>query len=327
MDITLRQLEYFVAAAERLSFRAAAAACFVTQPGLSAQFRELERMLDVQLLERGRRKVLLTPAGERLLPLARGILAQAGELVETARSLTRPLSGVLRLGVIPTVAPYLLPGALPAIRARYPELRILLHEDLTSRLLARLGDGTLDLLLLALEVDLGDVVALPLAADPFVVAVPGGHRFAGRRRVTEADLAGEQVLLLDDGHCLREQALDVCRTAGAGEVGDFRAGSLNTLVQMVAGGIGITLLPQLALDVECRAPSSIVTRPFRKPGPGRTLGLAWRPSSPRGHEFRMLAELLAPPTGGVESRRRTGPRAPRRSLDKPRGDPMLRTTP
>ena len=294
MDVTLRQLEYFVAVAERLSFRAAAEACFVTQPGLSVQLKELEGMLDVQLFERSRRRVLLTPEGERLLPLARSILTRAGELVETARSLTRPLSATLRLGVIPTVAPYLLPRVLPIIRQRHPDLRILLHEDFTHRLLALLGEGRMDLLLLALEADLGDVATLPLAADPFLVAVPGGHRFGARKRLTQADLSGEPVLLLDDGHCLRDQALEVCRSGGAGEVGDFRAGSLNTLVQMVAGGIGITLLPQLAVDVECRPPSPVVIRPFRKPAPARTIGLAWRPSSPREHEFRLLGELLAP---------------------------------
>ena len=214
MNISLRQLEYFVAVAERLSFRAAAEACFVTQPGLSIQLKELEGQLDVQLFERSRRRVLITPEGETLLPLARSILTQAGELVDTARSLTRPLSATLRLGVIPTVAPYLLPKALPAIRRRYPELRILLHEDFTHRLLALLGDGKLDLLLLALEADLGDVATLPLGADPFVVAVPEGHRFAARKRLTEADLAGEQVLLLDDGHCLRD--------AGPGGMSDRR---------------------------------------------------------------------------------------------------------
>ena len=293
MEVTLRQLEYFVAVAERLSFRAAAEACFVTQPGLSVQLKEMEGQLDVQLFERSRRNVLLTPEGERLLPLARSILTQAGELVDTARSLTRPLSATLRLGVIPTVAPYLLPKALPAIRKRHQELRILLHEDFTHRLLALLAEGKLDLLL-ALEADLGDVATLPLAADPFVVAMPAGHRFAARKRLTEADLGGEQVLLLDDGHCLRAQALKVCQTGGAGEVGDFRAGSLNTLVQMVAGGIGITLLPRLALDVECRNPSAIVIRPFRKPEPARTIGLVWRTRSPREHEFRLLGELLAP---------------------------------
>lgn len=292
MNFSLRQLEYFVAVAEQLSFRDAAEACFVTQPGLSAQLKDLEGVLGVQLFERSQRKVLLTPAGETLLPLARGILTASDEFVDLARSLTQPLSGTLRLGVIPTVAPYLLPKVLPAIRERYPQLRILLHEDQTPRILELLQHGKLDLLLLALEAELGDVVSLPIATDPFVVAVPGTHRFAKRKYVTEADLAGEQVLLLEDGHCLRDQALKVCQTSGAGELGDFRASSLNTLVQMVAGGIGITLLPKLSLGVETRMLTQLVIRPFQKPQPSRTIGLAWRKTSPRENEFRLLAELL-----------------------------------
>ena len=292
MNVSFRQLEYFVAVAERLSFRAAADACFVTQPGLSAQLKDLERLLGVQLFERNQRTVLLTPAGETLLPLARSILTASGEFVDLARSLTRPLSGTLRLGVIPTVAPYLLPKTLPALRRRYPQLQVRLHEDLTPRLLELLSHGRLDLLLVALEADLGNVSTLALATDPFVVAVPAQHRLAKRKRVTEADIAAEQVLLLDDGHCLRDQALAVCHTSGASEVGDFRASSLNTLVQMVAGGLGITLLPRLSLEVEAPQLSQIVILPFRKPEPSRTIGLVWRTTSPRAHEFQLLAKLL-----------------------------------
>ena len=292
MSVSFRQLEYFLAVAERLSFRAAAGACFVTQPGLSAQLKDLERLLGVQLFERNQRTVLLTPAGETLLPLARGILTASGEFVDLARSLTRPLSGTLRLGVIPTVAPYLLPKTLPTLRRRYPQLQVRLHEDLTHRLLELLSHGRLDLLLVALEADLGNVSTLALATDPFVVAVPAQHRLAKRKRVTEADIAAEQVLLLDDGHCLRDQALAVCHTSGASEVGDFRASSLNTLVQMVAGGLGITLLPRLSLEVEAPQLSQIVILPFRKPEPSRTIGLVWRTTSPRAHEFQLLAKLL-----------------------------------
>ena len=292
MNVSFRQLEYFVAVAERLSFRAAADACFVTQPGLSAQLKDLERLLGVQLFERNQRTVLLTPAGETLLPLARSILTASGEFVDLARSLTRPLSGTLRLGVIPTVAPYLLPKTLPALRRRYPQLQVRLHEDLTHRLLELLSHGRLDLLLVALEADLGNVSTLALATDPFVVAVPAQHRLAKRKRVTEADIAAEQVLLLDDGHCLRDQALAVCHTSGASEVGDFRASSLNTLVQMVAGGLGITLLPRLSVEVEAPQLSQIVILPFRKPEPSRTIGLVWRTTSPRAHEFQLLAKLL-----------------------------------
>ena len=292
MNISLRQLEYFTAVAEWLSFRAAADACFVTQPGLSAQLKDLERLLGVQLFERSQRTVLLTPAGETLLPLARNILTASGEFVDLARSLARPLSGTLRLGVIPTVAPYLLPKTLPTLRQRYPQLQVRLHEDLTHRLLELLSHGRLDLLLVALEADLGNVATLALTTDPFMLAVPAQHRLAKRKRVTEADIAGEQVLLLDDGHCLRDQALAVCHTSGASEIGDFRASSLNTLVQMVAGGIGITLLPRISLEVEALPHSQIVILPFRKPEPSRTIGLVWRTTSPRAHEFQLLAKLL-----------------------------------
>ena len=278
--------------AEHLSFRDAADACFVTQPGLSAQLKDLKEVLGVQLFERSQRKVLLTIQGETLLPRARGLLTASDEFVDLARSLTQPLSGILRLGVIPTVAPYLLPQVLPAIRQHYPHLQVLLHEDQTQRLLELLSHGKLDLLLLASEADLGDVVSLPLAPDPFVVAVPATHRFVKRKRITEADIAGEQVLLLEDGHCLRDQALKVCQTSGASEIGDFRASSLNTLVQMVAGGIGITLLPQLSLEVETRTLTQLVIRPFQKPEPSRTIGLVWRKTSPREDEFRLLADLL-----------------------------------
>ena len=294
MNISLRQLEYFAAVAEWLSFRDAADACFVTQPGLSAQLKDLERLLGVQLFERSQRTVLLTPAGETLLPLARNILTATDEFVDLARSLTQPLTGTLRLGVIPTVAPYLLPKTLPALRQRYPQLQVRLHEDLTHRLLEMLSHGKLDLLLVALEADLGNVSTLALTTDPFVVAVPARHRLAKRKRVTESDIAGEQVLLLDDGHCLRDQALAVCHTSGASEIGDFRASSLNTLIQMVAGGIGITLLPRLSLEVEVPQISQIVTLPFRKPEPSRTIGLVWRTTSPRAHEFQLLAKLLVP---------------------------------
>ena len=208
------------------------------------------------------------------------------------RSLTQPPSGPLRLGVFPTIAPYLLPKVLPTIRQRYPQLQVLLHEDLTPRLLELLAHGKLDVLLMALEADLGVVSTLVLTPDPLVVAVPATHRLAKRKCITEAEIAGEQVLLLEDGHCLRDQALQVCQTSGASEVGDFRASSLNTLVQMAAGGMGITLLPRLALDVEAGPLSQLVIRPFQKPEPSRTIGLVWRTTSPREQEFRLLAKLL-----------------------------------
>ena len=295
MRTSLRQLQYFVAVAERLNFGEAARACYVSQPGLSAQIKNLERLLEVQLFERNRRTVLITPAGETLLPLARKVLTAAADLEDVAGSLTQPLRGELRLGVIPTVAPYLLPDAIGAIRRRYPDLKLLLHEDMTARLVRQLEQGKLDLLLLALEADLGEAETLALVTDPFVAALPAGHPLSRLDQLREADLAGQQVLLLEDGHCLRDQALGVCDRIGAEEAGDFRAGSLSTLAQMVAGGIGITLLPEISLKVETRPPSPLVVRPFRQPGPSRTIGLAWRATSPRADEFRLLAGLLTPP--------------------------------
>ena len=290
---TLRQLEYLVAIADLGSFHRAARACGVSQPGLSAQIRQLEALLDLRLLERDRRRVLLTPAGEALVRRARAVLAEARGLVEIAHALQRPLSGALRLGVIPTVAPYLLPRALPRVRRRHPELRLRLREAQTGDLVAALERGELDVLLLALEAPLGALETLALFRDRFHVALPAGHPLARRRRIRERDLAGEPVLLLDDGHCLRAQALAVCSEAGAEEQSDFRATSLGTLIEMVCGGAGVTLLPELALASETRRRGLAVV-PFAKPEPYRTIGLAWRPSSGRAAEFALLAASLAP---------------------------------
>lgn len=290
---TLRQLEYLVAVAESGGFHRAARACGVSQPGLSAQIRQLEALLDLRLLERDRRRVQLTAAGEEIAHRARTVLAETRGLVEAARSLQRPLCGSLRLGVIPTVAPYLLPRVLPRVRRRHPELRLGLVEATTALLVAALGRGELDLLLLALEAPLDGLATHALFRDPFHVALPTGHRLAGRRRLREADLAGEPVLLLEDGHCLRRQALDICRAGGARELGDFRATSLATLVELVRGGAGLTLLPELALRVEGRR-AALTVVPFAPPPPFRTIGLAWRPSSGRTGEYELLAESLAP---------------------------------
>jgi LysR family hydrogen peroxide-inducible transcriptional activator len=288
---TLRQLEYLAAIADSGSFHRAARACGVSQPGLSAQIRQLESLLELTLFERGRRRVLLTSAGEEIVRRARAVLAETRGLVESARALQRPLSGGLRLGVIPTVAPYLLPRALPRVRRRHPELRLRLLEAQTHDLLAALARGELDVLLLALEAPLGDVATRPLFRDAFHVALPAGHRLARRRRLREEDLAGETVLLLEDGHCLRAQALEVCRSVGAEESCDFRATSLGTLIEMVRGAAGVTLLPELALRTEARR-TGLAVVPFAAPAPHRTIGLAWRPRSGRAADYALLAEDL-----------------------------------
>lgn len=293
MEPTLRQLEYLVAIAQHGSFHAAARACHVTQPGLSAQIKQLEDGLGVRLFERNRRRVLITPAGEEMVARARRVRVEVAHLVEAAQRHDRPLTGRLRLGVIPTVSPYLLPRALPRVRERYGELRLLLREGRTAELLALLHAGELDLLLLALEARLGGVETAALFRDPFVLAVARSHRLAKRKRVSEADLAGESILLLDDGHCLRDQALSFCNQVGIDEQPDFRASSLPTLVQMVAGGSGSTLLPTLASEVEGRT-QQLGLIPFRGPAPYRTIGLAWRPTSPHAADYRLLGELLRP---------------------------------
>ncbi len=289
---SLRQLECLVAAAETLSFSRAAKACYITQPSLSAQIRLLEDLLGVELFERRGRRVLLTPAGEQLAAVARRVIAQARELVEVAASYQEPLGGTLRLGVIPTVAPYLLPRLVPRVKAEHKKLRLLIREDTTAHLVADLESGKLELLLLALEADLGEVETLPLFVDPFRLVVPHGHRLAARKRVSAQDLADERVLLLEDGHCLRAQALPLCERAGAHEVDDFRAASLGTLVQMVAGGVGITLVPELALELEARPERELAVLPFAGEAPARTIGLAWRRGSARRPEFLLFAEAL-----------------------------------
>lgn len=292
---SLRQLEYVEALARARHFGRAARACAVTQPALSAQILALENELGVRLFERSRRGVTPSPAGQRVVERARAVLHQLDELVDTARASREPLSGPLQLGVIPTVAPYLLPGRLPHVRAAFPRLRLYLREDQTERLLARLRDGDLDLLLLALPVEGSDLESLPLFDEAFVLAAPKGHPLVSkrRRRVKQSDLSGEEVLLLEDGHCLRDQALEICRQAGARETEAVRASSLVTLVQMVANGLGVTLLPAMAVETEVARSGGIEVRPLTPP-PKRSIGLVWRKASGRRPEFEALAGQLRP---------------------------------
>lgn len=290
IDWTLRQLEYVVAIADHGSFHAAARACAVTQPGLSAQVQQLESRLGVKLFERSRPRVQLTEAGREIVGRARRLLAEAVDLSDAARVHQEPLVGTLRLGVIPTVAPYFLPEALPRVRERHPRARFLIQEATTPELVAQLEEGRLDVLLLALEADLGEADTLTLFRDRFVAALPPGHHLAGRKRLSIAELEDEPLLLLDEGHCLRDQVLDLCRARGPQEIGDFRASSLGTLAQMVAGGTGLTLIPELACEIEGRA--GLVLIPFKRPVPFRSIGLAWRAQSPRAQEFALLADAL-----------------------------------
>jgi LysR family hydrogen peroxide-inducible transcriptional activator len=289
--LTLRQLQYAVAVAEARSFRRAAELCHVAQPSLSAQLAQLEDALGTRLFERERRPVLLTPAGEQLVERARRLLVDTDDLMGAARQLRDPLSGALRIGVIPTVSPYLLPEIVPAIRRQHPALTARWVEDKTETLVTSLGEGKIDAALLALEAHLGTLDHEVIARDPFVLATPVGHPLAQARGAARlGELAGATVLLLDDGHCLRDQALSYCSRARAHEA-DFRATSLSTLAQMVSAGAGVTLLPRLALPTENRR-GKLAIRRFAEPAPHRTLALAWRKSSPLGPALRRLAATV-----------------------------------
>jgi LysR family hydrogen peroxide-inducible transcriptional activator len=290
-DISLRQLEYLVAVADVLGFRRAAERCHVSQPALSAQIQQLEGVLGVKLFERDKRRVMLTPAGEELVARARKVLTEAGDILSAAARLTDPYSGPLQLGAIPTVAPYVLPEVVPALVKKYPRVQLRLREDKTSVLIRELEEGRLDAALLALDVELGaEVEHAVIAEDPFVVAAPPGHPLQRKKQVQFNDLDEEDVLLLEDGHCFRGQALALCTRLGAREV-DFRATSLTTLAQMVMSGNGITLLPALAARLENRQ-GQLVVRPFASPAPSRTIALVWRPGHPRADALRDMAGTL-----------------------------------
>ncbi|MFI5183401.1 MAG: hydrogen peroxide-inducible genes activator [Vicinamibacteria bacterium] len=289
--LSLRQLQYVVAVADSLSFRRAAEACHVSQPSLSAQIAQLETTLGVRLFERDRRRVLTTPGGEELIRRARRLLLEADELVHTAERLGDPLVGTLRIGVIPTISPYLLPEATPLIRRHHPRMTAVWVEEKTAELMARLGAGDLEGALIASESDAADLEREVVAKDAFLLAVGKGHPLARPASpVSLAALRDHEVLLLDEGHCLRDQALPLCERAG-GRESSFRATSLSTLAQMVAGGSGITLLPRLAVAAESRR-SQIVVRRFADPAPHRTLALVWRKRSPFGPAMRPLATTL-----------------------------------
>jgi LysR family hydrogen peroxide-inducible transcriptional activator len=289
-DLSLRQLQYVVAVADTLGFHKAAARCHVSQPTLSSQVQQLESVLGTRLFERDRRRVLVTSAGADIVARARRVLVEVDDLIATATRLREPFAGTLRIGVIPTIAPYLLPEVMPKVSGKYPKLSLVFREEKTSDIVRELADGTLDAGLLALEADIGGCAYAEIAKDPFVAALPKGHPLARRKRLALSDLQDEHVLLLDEGHCFRDQALALCTKARASET-TFRATSLATLAQMVSTGAGITLLPSLAVPVENRR-GQLEIRPFVKPTPSRTIALVWRPRSPFAAVFMELAKTF-----------------------------------
>jgi len=290
-NFTLRQLQYVLAVAETMSFRRAAELCNVSQPSLSAQVAEMESALSVSLFERDRRGVLVTAAGRELIGRARRVLVEVDDFAEAANQFIDPLAGTLRIGVIPTVGPYLLPHVVPALRKAFPHLTLIWIEDKTDALLRALKRGDLVAALLALEADLADLDHHTVAVDPFVLAVPRGHELdRGTRPVRRNRLRGERVLLLDDGHCFRDQALEYCSSNRLEEMG-FRATSLPTLTQMVSSGAGVTLLPTIAVPTETHR-SQLSIRTLERPVPFRTIVLGWRRRSALADTLRKVAETL-----------------------------------
>lgn len=296
---TLAGLRAFVAVAESHHFSSAATGLGVSQSTLSQALAALEAGLGVPLIERSTRQVFLTPEGRRLLPHAQAVVEAAAEFATAVTGSTDPLRGTLRLGLIPTVAPYVLPDMLTGLAQRLPELKLRVVEDQTARLLTTLREGGLDAALIALPSQARGITEIGVYEEDFVLALPTGHPLAGKRRVDPAALGGLPLLLLDEGHCLRDQALDVCREAGVrAELADTRATSLSTAVQCVAGGIGVTLIPASAVPIEA-ARSRLALAQFAAPRPGRRIGLVFRSSSGRDEHYRRLAGVIAESIGST----------------------------
>ncbi len=287
--MTLQDLRYVVALVDHGHFGRAAAACDIGQPTLSTQIKKLEEELGVTLFERTTKSVCVTAIGEEIAGRARQILTDVEAIVSVGRQVSGPLTGALSLGIIPTLGPYLLPWLVPALKRGYPELRLAIREDLTASLLDRLVSHRLDAALVALPVPDDRIEALPLFDEPFWFAEPRGRKAANPKVMKEEDLRGQRLLLLTEGHCLRDQALAICGMTERDPDGDFRATSLETILQMVATGLGSTLLPAMARD-ELRT-RAVTTRPLEA-GVGRRVGLVWRRSYPRVRDLHLLAETL-----------------------------------
>jgi LysR family hydrogen peroxide-inducible transcriptional activator len=291
-DLKLKDLRYLVALADERHFGRAAQACFVSQPTLSAQLKKLEDYLGVQLIERNPKQVTLTEPGEQIVARARRILEASDEVVTLARSHRDPLAGKLRVAVLPTIGPYLLPRLTREIRKALPRLELRLYEFQTSVMLEKLHAGAIDVGILALPVAMDGLESRTLYDEPFTVAMPEQHRLAKRQTIRVEDLKDETLLLLDDGHCLRDQALAVCSRVGLQEKQDFRATSLETLRQMVATGAGITLLPEMPSQGAYGKAQGVTVRPFAKPAPSRKIGAVWRKTSARLPAIEAICKVI-----------------------------------
>lgn len=288
--ITLRQLRYLTSLARHKHFGRAAQDCAVSQPALSMQIRELEREVGAELVERRPGEIALTETGLDAARRAEHILAATRDLVDFARH-RDVLSGRLVLGIIPTLAPYILPRVLPLLQERYPQSRLEVRETLTKQLLDELVAGDIDCVMLALPAESADVETLPLFTDAFLLAVPAGDALPAKRRVDIADVDQRRLILLEEGHCLRDQALAFCATKRHDQPAALGATSLTTVMQMVANGYGVTLVPEVAVDADLRDARVKLLR-FAEPEPGRTIGLVWRRTSPRGDDFAALGAVV-----------------------------------
>lgn len=292
MTPSVKQLKYLCAVAEHRHFSKAAKACFVTQSTLSAAIQELESQLGVVIFERNNKTVLITPLGERLLQQARKILGDVEDFVSLARANDEPLSGEIRLGVIPTIGPFLLPHILSGLRKEYRNLKLYLKEDLSAPLAQKLQQGQLDVIILAFPYTLHDVETLTLFKDEFLLCLPPGHEMEKLDKVRQQQLRGESLLLLEEGHCLRDHALEACKLESADTALVYQGTSLHTLVQMVANGLGVTLLPEIAVDGDVLGDTHLQLKHFSNENVCREIGMAWRKSDPRSGDYKLLAEFI-----------------------------------
>lgn len=289
---TFKQLKYLCAVAEHRHFSKAAEACHVTQSTLSAGIQELESQLGVTIFERNKKNVLITPLGEKILRQARLLLGNAEDLVAIAQASQAPLSSELRLGVIPTIGPFLLPQMLTDLRRQFPKLKLFLKEGLSADLVGRLQQGELDLVLLALPYPLPDMHTETLFSDEFELLLPPDHPLQNVDRVRQQQLLGEKLLLLEEGHCLRDHALEACKLESPQLDLVYQGTSLHTLVEMVANGLGVTLLPELAVKANILGNSGLVIKRFKEDRVAREIGLAWRNTDPRDQDYQTLAQFI-----------------------------------
>ena len=292
MSPSIKQLKYLCAVAEHKHFTKAADACFVTQSTLSAAIAELESQIDAKVFERNKKTVLITPLGEKLLKQARIILGDVEDFVALAKAYAEPLSGDLRLGVIPTIGPFLLPPMLSSLRRNFPKLKLFLKEEMSAQLERQLQQGQLDLIILALPYALPDMEVISLCKDEFLLCLPPGHAFENLKLVEQKQLRGESLLLLEEGHCLRDHALEACQLKAAATDIVYQGNSLHTLVQMVANGLGLTLLPAMSVAADVLGDTHLSIKHFSNENVNREIGMAWRKTDPRRDDYLLLAEHI-----------------------------------